>query len=88
MNPINNDDVAWSRNLFNTLTDGGVWGIPKTGTMFRKVGDKMVLFAQMPHEPGMPITQAELLAQQESMYEDCKRHFEAAGIKVEKGENL
>lgn len=27
--------IAWCENLVRTIKDGGVWGIPRSGTMFR-----------------------------------------------------
>lgn len=29
------DVLAWCENLVRTIKDGGVWGIPRSGTMFR-----------------------------------------------------
>ena len=37
--------LEWCRNLVRTLTDGGVWGIPRSGTVFRvdKTNQKLIL---------------------------------------------
>jgi hypothetical protein len=75
--------VAWSQNVFRMITDGGVWGVPRSGLMFTKRGDKLVLTARMPHMAGMPCSAAELAEQQQDDYEGIKRHMEAAGITVE-----
>ena len=29
------ETLEWCRNLIDTLTDGGVWGIPRSGATFR-----------------------------------------------------
>lgn len=75
--------VAWSANIFRMITDGGTWGVPRSGLMFTKRGEKLVLTARMPHMAGMPCSAAELAEQQQGDYEDIKRHMEAAGITVE-----
>jgi hypothetical protein len=80
--PMNKAHIEWSLKLFNTLKDGGAWGIPKCGLFFQRRGNTMVLTGQMPHDPAMPVSAEQLLYEQEVMYEDCKRHFEAAGIPV------
>lgn len=80
--PMDRLHVEWASNLFKTLNEGGAWGIPRVGIIFRKRNGRMVLTDLMPHHPDMPISEQELLRQQEIMYRDCKRHFEAAGIPV------
>jgi hypothetical protein len=74
--------VEWSRQHFELMADGGMWGVPRSGLMFRKEGDKLVLTTLMPWQEGMPITAKELQEQQDNEYEDIKRHFEAAGVTV------
>jgi hypothetical protein len=79
---MNPEHIAWSRKTFDSLNEGGVWGIPRSGLMFRRRGDTLVLFEAMPWSEGMPITGTQLIEQQESDYRAVKRHFEAAGITV------
>ena len=74
--------VEWSRNHFRTMSDGGVWAVPRCGIIFVRRGDSLVLTARMPYDPTMPISAAELDQQQRSNFESIKEHFEAAGIKV------
>lgn len=76
--------VDWCRNLFDRLAQGGVWGIPRSGLIFEKRGHDLVLTSQMPHIKEMPITPEQLAEQQESEYENVKRHFGLAGITVYK----
>jgi hypothetical protein len=33
----------WCRNLFASLNDGGVWGVPRSGLTFKRRGDRLVL---------------------------------------------
>jgi hypothetical protein len=82
INDLNRAHVEWSREHFRTMADGGVWAIPRSGMIFRRRGDTLVLSARMPHDPAMPLSAAELDKQQHSEFEDIKRHFEAAGVKV------
>jgi hypothetical protein len=74
--------VEWSRRLFALMPDGGVWGVPRSGLLFRKDGDTLVLIGSMPWEDGMPMTEDELTKQQDAEYADIQRHFEAAGVMV------
>jgi len=39
------EDVAWCRQLIRVTKDGGVWGIPRSGTAFRidKNNNRLVL---------------------------------------------
>lgn len=82
---LDQQHVEWCRNLFRTMRDGGVWGIPRSGLMFKRQADALVLVAQMPHDPAMPITREQLIEQQESDYEGTREHFGAAGVTVKKG---
>jgi hypothetical protein len=79
---MNQSYVQWCRNLFDSITDGGLWGIPACGLMFRKIGTELVLIDSMPHVDGMPCSAKELQQKQATMYAQTQQHFEAAGIKV------
>lgn len=85
---IEEDHIEWSRKLFDSLKEGGVWGVPACGLIFTKQGDAMVLTGRMPHDPEMPISAGELLKQQDEMYEQCVVHFGAAGVSVTKNAGL
>lgn len=76
------DHVAWCRWLFDQIVDGGVWGVPRSGLLFRKEGDAIVLDELMPHDLQMPLTDGELLDYQREDFLSIRRHFEAAGITV------
>lgn len=71
--------VEWSRRQFATMKDQGVWGIPRSGMIFQRQGDELVLI-RMPHMEGMPAEQ--LAEQQQADFDVVKAHFEAAGIPV------
>jgi hypothetical protein len=74
--------TPWCRRLMGSLMDGGVWGVPRSGLVFTKRGNALVLTARMPHVAEMPITAAQLAEQQQGDYEENKQHFEAAGFEV------
>ena len=75
-------DVLWCRALHASLVEGGVWGAPRSGLLFRKEGDRLVLTARMPYDPEMPITEDELHEQQDGELESIRSRFELAGIDV------
>ena len=75
-------DAAWCRNVFNALADGGRWGIPRSGLIFARRGETLVLVARVPWEDGMPGTAASLREDQDGDYAATKRHMGEAGIPV------
>lgn len=82
IDPENVGFIAWSKDLFASIADGGQWGVPRSGMIFTRRGETLVLTAVMPHDPEMEITADELVEQQEDEYENIRKHFEAAGITV------
>ena len=74
----------WCRQMWRSLRDGGVWAIPRSGLIFRKQGDQLVLINRMPHMVEMPITAAQLIEQQESDFEVTKDRFGRVGVTVTK----
>jgi len=78
------EDIAWSKAHFEIMADGGTWGIPRSGLIFQRRGQTLVLMATLPHDPGMPIDTAELKRQQDADFEIIKKHFGAAGIEVKR----
>lgn len=90
-------DIAWSRSHFNHMReDGGIWAVPRSGLVFTRRGDELVLTARMPWTPELeaaaragqdvPKSAAELASYQDMEYETIRDRFERAGIKVRKGE--
>jgi hypothetical protein len=80
--------VRWCKRLFDGLKDGAIWGVPRSGMIFRRHGDKLVWEEQMPHMADMPISATQLEEQQEREFESISAHFGAAGIKVLKSIRL
>ena len=77
-------NIRWSQNLFSSLADGGVWGVPRSGLIFQKRDDKLILTERMPFAEDMPPTKEKFAMQQEADYKEIKRVFEMAGITVER----
>lgn len=74
--------VAWSKNHFRMMKDGGAWAVPRSGLIFTKRGERLELTARLPYDPAMPMSQTEMREYQESDFECIKRNFGAAGIAV------
>ncbi len=81
--PKSEASVSWSRNHFRILKEGGIWGVPRSGLMFRKEGGKLICIARMPHIAEMPINAEQLKEQQDSDIEVITESFGLAGIPVE-----
>jgi len=80
---MKSEHIAWCRQTFDMIKDGGIWGIPRSGLIFKKTGPaQLTLVDQMPWSKDMPISQAQLLMQQNSEFVDTVRYFGAAGIEV------
>jgi len=73
---------TWCRQLWDSLSEGGRWGIPRSGLIFARQNDQLVLVAEMPHVPQMPITAAQLKEQQDSDFNGTVEHFGRVGVKV------
>lgn len=85
--PTTNDNldpthVAWSRNLFAGLAEGGSWAMPRCGLIFVKRGKELHLTLRMPYDPAMPMTADELRDYQQSDFESVKANFGGAGVTV------
>lgn len=80
--PLAPESVVWSGNLFRSLSDGGSWAMPRSGLIFEKRGQELCLRLRMPHDPKMPITAAQLRAQQDADFNVVSQSFGAAGVTV------
>jgi hypothetical protein len=81
---VTDDYSGWCRSLFESLAEGGVWGIPRSGLVLQKQGDRLVLIRREPHDPGATLmTPAELTAYQDSELAEITRQFDCAGIEVQ-----
>jgi hypothetical protein len=76
----------WSKRHFASMKDGSVWGVPRSGLVFTRRGDVLVLTSQMPHDPAMPMTAEKLKEYQAIDLECIRREFALAGIEVKKAD--
>jgi len=72
----------WCRQMRRSLREDGRWGIPRSGLIFAKQKGQLVLVAEMPHVPEMPITAEQLKRQQDSDFNATVDHFGRVGVKV------
>jgi hypothetical protein len=75
---------GWATKMWAMLSDGGVWGVPRCGLIYRKheADMKFVLFSRMPWEEGMPMTREELSEFQADDHEGITRMFASIGVEV------
>lgn len=92
-------DKRWSRNLFDTMTLGGMWSVPRSGLIFKKTDDHtLTLVTAMPFLSEMaeaakegrdvPPTEAKLKEFQRSDYDTIRNRFALAGITITGRENI
>ncbi len=74
--------IRWCKWMFGGLTEDGTWGVPRSGLIFHKKGDKLVLTALMPYDPAMPMSEDKLRKEQRGDYDTIKEVFAAAGVEV------
>lgn len=75
--------IAWSRGIFDGLRpDGGVWAVPRSGLIFTRRGESLILTARLPWSSSMSIPQADLEALQSGDYDAIALHMLAAGVPV------
>lgn len=70
----------WCQQLFATLSQGGVWAVPRSGLVFTKRGDTMVLTSREAHD-----STAKWVRYQQSDYDLIKSEFAKAGITITDG---
>lgn len=71
-------DIQWCKDLFESLNDGGKWAVPRSGLIFTKSGDKLVLDAML---PGFN------KEDQDSEFDLIREYFFEAGISVKRKES-
>jgi len=82
---VTTEAVQWCEMLWNSMKDGGTWGIPRTGLMFRKDSERraLVLYMRMPHDPlVMEVTAEEVREHQDAELAATRDHFAQLGVEV------
>jgi hypothetical protein len=83
-NKMKNEHITWSKRLFESIKEGGIWAVPRSGLIFKKHEKKFTLITTMPHVEGMPMTARQLTKYQKQDFKVIRKHFKAAGIPVVK----
>lgn len=76
------EHVAWSRGIFDSLRDGGVWAVPRSGLVFTRRGAGLVLTSRMPWDAAMPVASERLVAYQAADFDAIAAVMLAAGVPV------
>ncbi len=89
---LKQSSILWNTNTFSKLKDGESWAVPRSGMIFKRIGDHLELLNVMPFtgwmglaaQGGMdvPGTAEELLEYQREDFACIQRSFIAAGIDV------
>ena len=79
---MNDNEVNWSKRTFAMMTDGGTWGVPRSGLIFTRRGKALVLTTRMPYDPAMPCTAEQLSEQQQNDYDAIAKRMVAAGVEM------
>lgn len=88
--------IVWCQRHFRSLADGGIWGVPRSGLVFQRQGEALVLIDRMPYTVELaeaagrrtgtlPPSAEALLAFQDQDQALIAEHFREAGIKVFEG---
>lgn len=92
--PATPADLAWCRDWFATMSDGGIWAVPRSGLIFTRRDGALVLTSRMPWTDelaqavaadvglDLPPSPGALAAYQDADYELILARFEAAGVTV------
>lgn len=67
------EHVKWSRSLFDSLNDGGIWLVPRSGLVYRRLGNELHLVERLADFDE---------SEQESDVAEIAAHFGAAGVVV------
>ena len=75
-------NIAWCRNLWQSLKVGGVWGVPRSGLMFRKTAKGFDL-----SDIARPVSRSFKIYQRQD-FECNVKHFALAGLEVTDSQGL
>lgn len=83
--PTSPESADFGRSLWRMLGDGGTWGIPRSGLVYRKDqgNARLVLTARMPWEEGMPISEEQLREQQNADHQGIELMMSVVGVTVD-----
>ena len=75
---------GWGRELWASLADGGVWGVPRCGLIYQKdePEKRLVLVQRMPWFAELSVTAEELRERQDYDHQRITQMMYAVGIEV------
>lgn len=78
----NHRDSMWSQSLWDSITDGGQWVVPRSGLVFEKDEERrrMTLVERMPWTADMGGTPEDLRLYQDSDFESIAKRFALIGV--------
>jgi hypothetical protein len=81
--PVVDDIAGWCRRLIDGLKDGGVWGIPRTGVVFRKTGPDRMMWVG-----NMPAVEKDGESNRVNEFRSTRDQFGKAGIEIDREEKM
>jgi hypothetical protein len=78
--------TEWCRDLFARIRPGGLWGIPRTGLVFRKTGPVLLWVGNVPPDIRLHLTPID--EAREAEFKDQVDYFGAAGVHVQRAHVL
>ncbi len=92
------EDLVWSKRMWESMRDGGMWAIPRACVVMQRTPKGFSLFNVMPFTSDMrvaveqgsdvPRTAAELRAYQRHHFNHIKKYFETAGLDFDDPQGL
>jgi hypothetical protein len=78
------DTRGWATQLWESLEDGGIWGIPRCGLIYQKdePEKRLVLLARMAWFEELSVSEAELRERQDEDHQGITRMMYAIGVEV------
>ena len=70
------DHTEWCQHVFRIMQRGGLWGLPRTGLVFRKVGNVLLWVGVIPPKEKWP----DLDEAREAEFADNFKHFSKARV--------
>ena len=67
--------IVWSARLWASLKEGGIWGVPRSGLIFKREGNSLVLKERAPFFSKTA---------QDSDIDAISEHFKVIGVTVKK----
>jgi hypothetical protein len=82
---MNDEDHAkWCREMHTLIAHGGLWGLPRTGLVFRKTGNVLIWVGVIP--PKLRLHDIDAAREQE--FEQNLRNFSDAGVPMWRANTL